>query len=73
MKKGTKTIIGIIRNYDEEAIFIYFKDGTYSRIDCDTDMTTDEEAILFYEKYGDILERNYKVKNSISRLKKSDK
>ena len=69
MKKGTKTLVNIIRNYDEEAIFLYFKDG-YSRIDCNVDMTTDEEAIQYYEKYGDILERNYKVKNTISRLKK---
>jgi hypothetical protein len=73
MKKGTRTLIGIVRNYDEEAIFLYFKDGTYSRVDCNVDITTDEEAIQHYQKYGDILERNYKVKNTISRLKKSDK
>lgn len=65
MKKGTKKLVGIVRNYTEEAIFLYFKDGTYCRIDCDTDMTTDEEAILHYQKYGDILERNQKISNAV--------
>ena len=69
MKKGTKKLIGIVRNYTEEAIFLYFKDGTYSRIDCDTDMTTDEEAIQYYEKYGDVLERNSKIMNMVNKLK----
>jgi len=70
MKKGQKKLIGIVRNYTEEAIFLYFKDGTYSRIDCDTDMTTDEEAIQHYEKYGDILERNSKIMNMVNKLKR---
>jgi len=69
MKKGQKKLIGIVRNYTEEAIFLYFSDGTYCRIDCDTDMTTDEDAILQYQKYGDILERNQKITNAVNKIK----
>ena len=69
MKKTTKQLIGIVRNYEEEAIFLYFKDGTMYRLDCDLSTTTDEEAITYYSKYGDILERDVKIKNAVRRMK----
>ena len=69
MKKTTKTLIGIVRNQPEEAIFLYFKDGSYSRIDCDLDQTSDEDAIYMYSKYGAILERDQKIKIASNKLK----
>lgn len=69
MKKTTKQLIRIVRNYEEEAIFLYFKDQTMYRLDCDLSMTTDEEAINYYSKYSDLLERDIKIKNAVKNLK----
>jgi hypothetical protein len=69
MKKTTKQLIGIVRNYEEEALFLYFKDGTMYRLDCDLNQTTDQEAINYYSKYGNILERDIKIKNAVRRMK----
>lgn len=67
--KKQKQLIGIVRNYDESALFLYFKDQTMYRLDCDLTQTTDEEAINYYSKYGDILERDLKIKNAVRRMK----
>jgi hypothetical protein len=67
--KKQKQLINIIRNYDEGALFLYFKDQTMYRLDCDLNQTTDQEAINYYSKYGDLLERDIKIKNAVRRMK----
>ena len=69
MKRKTKTLIGIVRNEIESAIFLYFNDNTIYRLDCDLNMTTDEEAINYYSKWSDILDRDQKIKTAINKLK----
>ena len=64
MKKEIKKLIAIQRNYEESAIFLYFEDKTYSRIDCDLSKTTNKDAIIMYGKYGAILERDQKIKEA---------
>lgn len=66
--KKQKKLIGIVRNKIEGAIFLYFTNGIY-RYDCDVDNTTDEQVIEFYSKYGDILERDSKIKKTIKNYK----
>jgi len=66
--KKQKKLIGIVRNQIEEAIFLYFEDGIF-RLDCDLDTTSDQDAIYHYSKYGDVLERDTKIKNVIKKYK----
>lgn len=68
MKKKQKQLIGIVRNQVESAIFLYFTNGIY-RHDCNLDETTDEDVINHYNKYGDILERDIKIKNAVNNLR----
>jgi hypothetical protein len=66
--KKQKKLIGIVRNQIEGAIFLYFEDGIF-RLDCDLDQTSDNDAIYHYSKYGDVLERDTKIKNVIKNYK----
>jgi hypothetical protein len=68
MKQKQKQLIGIVRNNIEGAIFLYFREGIY-RHDCNLDETTDEDVINHYNKYGDILERDIKIKNAVNKLR----
>ncbi len=69
MKKKQKQLIGIVRNEEESAIFLYFKDATMYRLDCDLSQTSDADVIYHYNKYGDILERDQKIKNAVNNLR----
>lgn len=69
MRKKQKELIGIVRNEVESAIFLYFKDATMYRLDCDLTQTSDEDVILHYNKYGEILERDIKIKNAVNNLR----
>lgn len=66
MIKKQKTLIGILRNEEEGAIFLYFKEGTIFRFECDVKNTTDDQVIENYCKYGQI---EKKIKNVIKRFK----
>lgn len=61
----TKTLIGILENKEENAFFLYFKDGHYTRVD---NVKTADEAIAYYERWGAILEREYKLKQAIKKV-----